>query len=330
LFLGYIHYFRALAIFFIVSGHSIDSFTWEGSENIEKTLRILFSNGSILFVFIAGYLFQHLSKKYEIIKYYKSKLNYVLLPYFLISIPAILVFTFILERETVWNGFYENPLWIQVTLFYVTGLHLNPLWFIPMITIFYFLAPWLIKEDKRKWIYFLLPLFIILSCYVGRGLPHRSFIHFFSVYLLGMWCSRYKDIINEKLRTQLVIFILFTLVITLSIIEFVYMQETMTFVNYLQKISMALLFIGILVRFNSKLNSKFISSIAETSFGIFFIHSYVLTAEKMGCEYFFGAKVAGDVLLWICLALVNLIICTYVIILIKKVLGRYSRYIVGS
>lgn len=55
MFLGYIHYFRALAIFFIVAGHSMDAFTWH-SKDIERIIRIIFSNGSVLFVFIAGYL----------------------------------------------------------------------------------------------------------------------------------------------------------------------------------------------------------------------------------------------------------------------------------
>jgi len=330
LFLGYIHYFRALAIFFILSGHSIDAFTWIGSKDLERILRILFSNGSVLFVFIAGYLFQHLSKKYETKKYYISKFSNVICPYFLISIPAIYLFTFILERDTVWEGFYENPLWEQVTLFYVTGKHLAPLWFIPMITIFYFLAPWLVKEDKRKLIYFLLPFFIILSCYVERGLPFQSFIHFFSVYLLGMWCSRYKDIINKKLSSFLFLIIFCILVITLSILEFVYMQGTMTYINYLQKITMAFLFIGILIKFNHKLNSKFISTIADTSFGIFFIHSYLLSAEKQGYKYFFEEYATGNILIWACFSLINLIIAAYFIVLIKLILGKYSRYIVGS
>ena len=51
MFLGYIHSFRALAIFFIVAGHSIDFFLWpENKQGLEKILRIFMSNGSVLFV----------------------------------------------------------------------------------------------------------------------------------------------------------------------------------------------------------------------------------------------------------------------------------------
>jgi len=65
MFLGYIHSFRALAIFFIVAGHSIDIFMWSIDSELERFLKIFFSNGTALFVFIAGYLFQHLSVKYQ-------------------------------------------------------------------------------------------------------------------------------------------------------------------------------------------------------------------------------------------------------------------------
>lgn len=330
MFLGYIHYFRALAIFFIISGHSIDAFSWDGSEDIEKILRIFFSNGSVLFVFIAGYLFQHLSGKYETIKYYKSKLNNVLCPYFLISIPAIYIFTTILEREAVWKGFYEEPIWMQIILFYITGHHLTPLWFIPMIFIFYIIAPILIIGDKKQFMYRLLPLFIILSCYIGRGLPFQSSIHFFSVYLLGMFCSRYKNIINKQISQKLFLFVSFTLVIALGVVEFIYMQETMTYINYLQKMSMSLFFLGLLFKFNTHLKSKYISLIANTSFGVFFIHSYILSAEKLGYIYFFGVQARGNLIDWFFIAMITLNICAGLIFLISKTLGKYSRYIVGS
>lgn len=168
MFLGYIHYFRALAIFFIVAGHSIDAFTWH-SKDIERIIRIIFSNGSVLFVFIAGYLFQHLLPKFTPYKYYKSKITNVIVPYILISIPAIIAFTAFVERQTVWEGFYDNTIFMQVGLFYLTGKHLAPLWFIPMISLFYVIAPLLEKTDKNKTIYYLLPAFILLSCFIGRG-----------------------------------------------------------------------------------------------------------------------------------------------------------------
>ncbi|MFD2167979.1 acyltransferase [Thalassotalea euphylliae] len=330
MFLGYIHYFRAIAIFFIVAGHTIDAFAWPAGSDIERVLRILISNGSTLFVFIAGYLFQHLTTKYSTKKYYLSKLKNVIVPYLLISIPAIVIFVAIMVRETAWQGFYDNPEWLQVILFYVTGIHLAPLWFVPMITLFYLVAPLLVKGDKSGKLYWLIPLAIVTSCFVARGLPHQSFIHFFSVYILGMYASRYKEALNPILGQTKTILLFGALVCLFAFVEFSTTDATMTYWNYLQKTSMCFFFIGLLFKVNDKLTSKFVSNIADTSFGVFFIHSYVLTGMKMGYDKLSGGKVSGDILSYSVMAIFVLLLCVFIINAIQKVFGKKSRYLVGS
>jgi hypothetical protein len=331
LFLGYIHSFRALAILFIVGGHCIDFFSWpETSSATERFLRIFISNGSVLFVFIAGYLFQHLAIKFQYQKYYAGKLKNVILPYFLVSIPAILIFVFFMQRETVWQGFYDNPQWLQVVYFYATGMHLAPLWFVPMISFFYVIAPLLVLLDKKQYFYWLLPITILLSCYVSRGLPHQSFIHFFSVYLLGMYFSHYKVKLNSLISRNEILIILGTLVVSFASYEYFYMQGTMTFLNYLQKISMAIFFLALLIRVGDKINSKLIRVIADTSFGVFFIHSYVLTTSKLIIERLFENKLTGNLLLYPMITVSILLICVAIIVVLQKLLGKKSRYLVGS
>ncbi len=331
MYLGYIHYFRALAIFFIIAGHSIDIFTWENSENIEKTLRIYISNGSVLFVFVAGYLFQHLSNKYDIKKYYVSKIKNVLIPYFLISIPAIFVFVIVMERETVWLGFYDNPAWLQVVLFYLTGKHLAPLWFIPMIAIFYLIAPLLIRADKGNALYYSIPFFVVLSCIVDRGgFPTINFIHFFSVYLLGMACSKYKTKLNSIFDKAYFLYITATIVIVLGLIELFLINDSITYINYLQKITMSLFFLGLLVRYDSNLKSRLVSTIANVSFGIFFIHSYVITGSKLSYKAAFGELPQGNLLIYSLAIIATLLVCAAIIVVVKKIAGRNSRYLVGS
>lgn len=329
MFLGYIHYFRALAIFFIITGHTIDAFAWNDND-IERLLRIFLSNGSVLFVFIAGYLFQHLSGKFNTKKYLKSKLKNVITPYIIISIPAIAIFVTLLERDSVWPGFYSHSILEQIGLFYITGKHLAPLWFIPMICIFYILAPLLVKADKNKFIYLGLPLFIALSCYVGRGLPIQSFIHFFSAYLLGMYCSKFKDIVNPIISRNTLIAFTFSLILIFSISEFIFMLGTNTYFNYLQKLSMSLFFLGLFIKFNSHLNSKFISTLADTSFGVFFIHSYFLTSGKLIYQKVNGELATGNLALYFIVAIFTLLTCSYLITLIKKLLGQQSKLFVGS
>jgi len=329
LFLGYIHYFRALAITFIVAGHAIDAVVWSNVE-LGRLMRILLSNGSVLFVFIAGYLFQHLSDKLSGRKYFTSKLTNVILPYLLVSIPAIILSVTVFKQDRVWPGFYDASIAEQVVLFYLTGAHLAPLWFIPMISIFYLVSPLMLKADKGRLIYLLLPVFMLVSCFVGRGLPHESFVHFFSVYLMGMCFSKYKEEANLMISRLPVLGLMFASVVAFTLIEWQLTTATMSHWNYLQKMAMSVFFLGLFVRYNSSLTSKFVSRIADNSFGVFFIHSYILTGGKMLYERATGSLPDGNVLLHFAITLTVLMVCFYLIELVRKIFGKRSRMLVGS
>jgi hypothetical protein len=319
-----------LAILFIVAGHSIDAFIWKDNYDTSRILRIFISNGSVLFVFIAGYLFQHLSNRYETKQYLITKLKNVITPYIIISIPAIVVFVVLMERESVWPGFYDASKLHQIASFYLTGLHLAPLWFVPMIALFYFAAPLLVKADKIKAFYYLIPVFIIISCLVHRGgMPYIKFIHFFSVYVIGMWCSHYKEKINPILSKSTVLLGLATLILSLAFYEYIYTKATMTYLNYLQKVTMSLFFMGVLIKAGPRLNYKFIDTVAHVSFGIFFLHSYVLTAGKLIYQKIFSVPPQGTVISYFTVLLLTMALTTLIVLLIKQITKNKSRYLVG-
>lgn len=330
MFLNYIHSFRALAILFIVAGHSIDAFIWKDNYEISRVLRIFISNGSVLFVFIAGYLFQHLSARYETKKYLLTKLKNVIIPYIIISIPAIFVFVVLLKRESVWIGFYDAPIIQQISAFYLTGFHLAPLWFVPMIALFYLVAPLLIKADKRKVFYYCIPLFILASCLVHRGgMPYIKFIHFFSVYVIGMWCSHYKEQLNPILSKNIILFGLAVLMFSFAFYEFAFTTATMTYLNYLQKVTMSLFFMGALIKAGPKLDFKFINTVAHVSFGIFFLHSYILTIGKLAYQKVFSTPPQGTLLSYLFVVLMTMVLTTLVVLIIKHFTKSKSRYLVG-
>ncbi len=95
--LFYINYLRAFAILLVVAGHTL---VWGKKDSlIAFTNNYLFTGGTLLFVFIAGFLFQYLSYKFEYKKYLITKVKNVLLPYWITMIPVALVFAFTLNRE---------------------------------------------------------------------------------------------------------------------------------------------------------------------------------------------------------------------------------------
>ena len=330
--LGYIHYFRAIAIVFIVGGHCIDAFVWSGSR-VEEILRIVISyDGTVFFVFIAGYLFQHLSEKFEFKLYYSRKLKNVVFPYLITSIPAIaLSVTVINQHDVVWPGFYDTSVWRQVINFYLTGFHLAPFWFVPTIVLFFLCAPILLWADRHRDIYLLLPIFILLSCVTTRGFPLENFIHFFSAYLLGMFCSNRKQTINQLISHQASIQILFIVVIALSFLIFRNDTSETSPETYLQKLVMCLLILGVLVRFcASEKIPTYIGLLADYSFGIYFTHGYIISVGKILFERMNGALLTGTMAIYVFTCAAVVIACSVCIWLTKRKFPFYSRQLIGS
>lgn len=331
MFLGYIHSFRAFAIFLIVAGHVISVFDWSRHEMLERAVRIFISNGTVLFVFIAGYLFQHLLSRYEPKKYFHSKLRNVITPYIVMSIPAIIVFTLFLHREGVWAGFYQEPVWKQVAYFYLTGKQLAPYWFIPMIALFYLASPLLAYLDKNKIFYLLLPVYLLLACLVGRGeFPYVSFIHFFPVYVLGMLCSRYKSETAAILTSKKMLVGTLVGVLIFGLIELLYMSGTMTYMNLLQKILLSLFLLGLLIKLGDRVNNPYIYLIADYSFGIYFLHSYIITGIKLAIYELRNAHISENLLAYALVTIAIFLFCVALVYSVKRLVGTNSRLVLGS
>ena len=295
--------------------------------------RQIYGDGSVLFVFIAGYLFQHLSNRFDIKKYYLSKLQNVVIPYLIISIPAILFYITVEQKNTVWPSFYENPAWLQMIYFYITGLHLSPMWFIPMIIMFYLLAPVLVKADKTRYFYCLLPFFLLVSFSVERGLTHHNFMHFFSIYILGMFCSKYKEIANKLLTNNKTISLLTAIFISLSVAAF---NIKITLFTFAQKIVFSLLSLGIFIRMGKKADLNISKVLADTSFGVFFIHGYVLFIAKFLSRHLnqllhhSHLLIRGNLILHLITTILVLTSSVWLVLLIQHFAGSKSRLLVGS
>lgn len=330
MFLDYINCMRAIAIFLIVAGHSVDAFDWPATSSLEQLLRSIFCNGTVVFVFIAGYLFQHLSKRYDTKKYWTSKVRNVILPYLICSIPALLVFLFVREREYVWEGFYDSPKWKQLVMFYVTGLHLAPFWFVPMIVLYYLMAPVLIRGDRSQKIYWLIVPAICVSSWVIRGRVPESSVHFFSVYLLGMYFSRHRETVNAILQRRLTLIAVLMAYVGFVIAEVSLSSTTMPTVNYFQKLLLCCLLLGLLVRHESKLKSKMIDNIAACSFGVFFIHAYLITACKLAYQHWYDQRLPGSVGLFLIFSVLILLVSNTAINVLRSRMGKNSRLLVGS
>ena len=326
--LNYINVFRGLAILLIVAGHTMQLGAY---GNLTQRISFeIFAGGTALFIFISGFLFQHLSGKYEFKNYMSKKWTNVIQPYLWTAIPGIL-FCFIYPVK------YGNTLegltpYIQIPMLLSVGrIHNVPTWFIPMIVLF-FLSSWLLlKLEKKNILYKCLPVMFFVTLCLPRpelgynelaGLSYFDkwivyikyificYIHFFSMYVFGMFCSANKDII-DKFWNKRWLFIVLTLA---TAILNVYSGATYGISNgTISKIFLTIVVLAYLKHYDewilghTRIN-KALDIIAKYSFGIFFIHWYVFFVYNL----IFGLEkvipVNGNIFFAFCLVLIRFLV----------------------
>lgn len=330
-FIGYIHSFRGIAIIFVAAGHLL--LKWPDNSPIHIFMRVFWENGSVLFVFIAGYLFQYLSKKFEYRDFLRKKIQNVIIPYFIVSIPIIAYRLMTNDNPGyIYKAHADFDAWgsgKKIFYFISHGAHLQQLWFVPMIAIYYVIAPLLIKLDRNPKMYYILLALIPVSLMVGRE-PFsdilKMFVHFASVYIFGMFMSRYKDrfvTFSDKYWPGITL-----LTFVLLAVDLYYYPAYNDPLNYLFKMVLCCFFLYWLRRLDSKM-PKMLSVMADVSFGIFFLHYYFLLVIKALYEHFFHRPIPGNLVYWTVDLLLILFFTVVTIKTVKKVIPKYSRYLIG-
>jgi len=351
--LQYIHWYRGFAMIHIVLWHSFyagipfDSF-WE------KFFRALMNNGTTFFVFISGFLFAYLANRYEYKDYLVKKFKYVILPYFIVSIPA-LVWRFSqfqagelpvddVPAEVIHNA----ALFFGWTM--VTGFHYGPLWFIPYVALIFLLAPLFYRiANSRHILFYLLPL-LLLSIFTFRPLhnlqPLYNLTHFAGFYVLGIAACRLRD--WSWLSHKAVICGLVLGVLSLILLECQTDQTTLNFqntvlqghlllnLNALQKIIFCVLMMSLLKIIQEKslmpesLGRTF-NLVAEYSFGIFFVHGYFLMVLQKVFAHL-ALPEQGFIYLGVSLLQFAIVMTASMVVILfsKKLLKDNSRIFVGA
>jgi probable poly-beta-1,6-N-acetyl-D-glucosamine export protein len=343
-FLINVHLFRGVAIVAVVATHVLFELDWQSGNQTEFRVCVsLLQNGTVWFVFIAGLLFRHLAQRFDYVTYLRSKLRFVLLPYFIVSLPYLVL------QYVRSFGFFsphkpENrSLWAIVASF-GTGEQMRvPLWFVPMICVFYLLAPVLLWLDGRKWGYWLLPLLFLMASLVHRPFHQTHLLqtvpYFLPVYFGGMWVG--KNLVEvmswvQRWRWGCLLLALLSCVYEVvtrerpGAIESLapFSTERGVFdVNIYAKVLLALVVLECLQRCPRVLSRVF-DYLARLSFGIFFVHYYFIYWGKYYRDTT-GAVLAGSALHVALATLVVTVLTAITVAVLRQALGRRSRYVVG-
>jgi|SRR5690554_1858094 len=317
--LEYLHLFRGISILFIVAAHLV----WSDGDHplIKHALRLMISNSTIFFLIISGFLFEYLSINYKAIPFLAKKLKYIALPYLFCSIPILL---FLLIR------FPEENSIKQLFNYLITGSHLGPFWYIPVILFFFLTSPIIIHI--KRFIVFKYALIITLGYSILTSRPDSynlisNVIYFFGFFHLGIVMAMHRHTIEHwfaQPKTLLFLFVLWAIPYSLQFANILPFD-----LKTIQLLLLGFLLMNVSYLISHPFIKKVLSLLADYSFGIYFIHQYLINifaaiAARIGFDY--------HNLIYSMVVFPIVIICSMVIIYTtKKLVGnKRSRLFIGS
>ena len=337
------HYFRAFAILSVMLTHLWHEPAFLEGFEMEKRLvtalsDTLFHSSTIYFIFISGYLFEYVNRKkpFSLLAFYRAKIRNVLTPYLIISCLLLLVGSCIFWFGGTFPAFINEgmPLTsaedVLTCLLYGTA-SLTPYWYIPFILSVFVISPLFFYMDDALLARILVPL-SVLPLMVPRGLLFffRNYCYFLPVFLLGIFFARNRemcmDFIIRHIRAILSIAAFTTLVVFVNFyLDFIPNTET---AYYIQKTAIGM---GVILLLESRRTpSPLLDLLARYSFPLFFLH--VIVQNICDPVLFPGLLRLWDELVPVSLlvAVLEIGLSVGLVFLLKKGLGRRSRYVIGG
>ena len=180
-FLNSIDYFRGIAIIIIVAAHSYGIANWNVYRNpslFEKFFYALNLNGSVFFMFISGFLYNHIFyPRFDYKKFMLKKTKYVLVPYLVCSIIPIAHAVFIdPEPKFLLDSLQDKPV-LAILWYLVTGRAVYAYWYIPTIFLIFAISPLINAWIKSKSLIYVALALIPISTIIHRPLHNANPIH---------------------------------------------------------------------------------------------------------------------------------------------------------
>jgi len=288
------------------------------------------------FVFISGYLFYYLEvDKFKYFDYLSKKLKYVVLPYLILSVPAIIVGLYY-SRHILYD---LTPLKYVIWSLITGGMVIAPMWFIPMIVIFFLLTPVFNVIARTKLIYVLTVAGLIFSIFSSRPVHNTnallSFFHFAGFYLLGIATAKsvgYLDVMASSIKVKIISVSVIIFIVT----GFFYpgiekepgsFSGSLGLMNYIIFGKLALL-IAIFFLFERYFDQerKFLGYLAKISFGLFFIHGFM---SQIFGKFLQNFDYYNPLVKFFSEIGVVVFVSIAVVFLLKLALGKWSRYVIG-
>ncbi len=336
----FINNMRGIAILLIIVDHSMIG--PPANSGLLVLLDYLLGNGTIVFVFIAGYLFTRTTDNFRYVPYLRNKALTVVLPYLVTAFPVTVGFV---------AGWAPSHRWMDLDWYYsldyvsryvyitITGGALGPLWFIPMIVLFYGASPVFNALKKSPLLVPVFLLALVAASLIGRSSHNantfQSFVVYAPAFLLGMVASRHEDVLSPAVPRALWLLAGY---VAVEIALFPALLSLPT--GIADRIGMLLnlpLAVLLMLVCKSALNRRItvLDMFARLSFFLYFIHGYFTGIMRNVVRAVFGARpmIDNPILDLSAIVLASFIVISAsltVFVALKYVTKDRSRYLIGA
>jgi fucose 4-O-acetylase-like acetyltransferase len=327
--------FRGIAIIFVMLSH-LSTFSTLGP--VGRYFYFTVVDATTWFIFISGFLFSHIDKNtnFNYINYIYKKIKFVITPYIILSIPAFFAGLYFQQHTLIDLNAAEYFLWSLS----VGGSVVQPMWFIPMIAIFFALS-FILNKIRGLALLFLTISLLALSVFSSRPLlnmnPFLGFIHFIGFYLFGITMHTLGPKIIKLSKSTTYFIMLISLLGFLTLLihydrdftsnnQYASFNDNLGIFNSMQfgKLSLLIFVFFILEKFYNK-HSIILSYLAKVSFGLFFVHGFYML---IFAKYFSPELPNGSIKFLIELFFIvpGSIVTVHII---KSILKSRSKYVIG-
>ncbi|MBB4189338.1 acyltransferase family protein [Sinorhizobium terangae] len=347
--LVYIHYFRAVAILQILVLHACRVFMLRGfDEQVPPSNRflivndILFHDTTMYLAIISGIIYSTRLSKRPTFLFYKQRFLRVVVPYIVMS---MLFSTLLFFR---WNGVEGIHDLIALTKFLsynvLWGEAQNTYWYIPVVVLLYALSPILHRLLTTAARYPMLIAAVTLPLFfsrTGTDVTIATCIFFTGTYVIGLYMG--EDVEGRLGAIARYLPLLGVVAaITTALLWFLYthgidkwgptsLRESVHFVQKLALGALILIWLWRRCKDLPLVVARTLDLVALSAFGLYLLHGFVFRI----CLRIASAVVASPDSTWnligggaiiFCLGLLS---CLVIIFLLRVLLGKHSRLLVG-
>jgi hypothetical protein len=326
--------FRGLAILFVMFSH-VSSLRQIGG--VGGFVYFAMVDATAWFVFISGYLFYYIEySRFDYTRYLVKKAKHVVLPYLILSVPAVIA-----------GIAFDRPLLLDLSpgayvlwSLLVGGAVVGPMWFIPMIVLFFLTSRIFHRLAGTRYLHPLTLIALTVSLFSTRPIndlnPFLSFVHFLGFYLLGISVARGSSVIDRNLHSSATRVSMFLGLLVFVLAAWGYdaqASEPLGFFDGWGKFNTLLLgklslLVGMFLFFSRRLGTRnvVLGHLAENSFGLFFVHGFFMLLFLKICQHL---EIPSVSLIFLLETVVVICGSIFGVFVIRLVLGKASRYVIG-